>query len=164
LQKVKEGEISWDTTTEVSDYAYDISANTAFSGVGLKKEKEYTVKELYEAMAINSDNATSIVLAELIAETEGKFVQLMNETGEKLGLSDFKFVNSTGLDNHSLEGKHPEGTKKDDTNLLSAKAAAQLAYHLINDYPEVLEVSSIPETEFDDQTITNWNWMLPHDA
>src|SRR5699024_3322924 len=77
---------------------------------------------------------------------------------------NIKIVNPTGIDNHSLEGKHPEGTKKDDTNLLSAKAAAQLAYHLINDYPEVLEVSSIPQTEFDEQTITNWNWMLPHDA
>src|SRR5699024_6294233 len=62
LQKVNENEISWDTTTKISDYAYDISANDDFSGVGLKKEKEYTVKELYEAMAINSDNATSIVL------------------------------------------------------------------------------------------------------
>src|SRR5699024_5676213 len=39
-----------------------------------------------------------------------------------------------------------------------------LAYHLVTDYPEVLEVSSIPEKEFDDQLLTNYNWMLKHDS
>src|SRR5699024_1041739 len=134
------------------------------SGVGLTQDKDYTVKELYEAMAIYSDNATSIALAELISGTEGKFVELMNETGEKLGLTDFKFVNSNGLDNKLLDGKHPEGTKADDTNLLSAKSAALLAYHLVSDYPEVLETTSVTNTTFDGLEITNYNWMLPHDS
>lgn len=165
LEKINEGEIDWDTTTQISDYAYSISANNSFSGVGLRQNVDYTVLELYEAMAINSDNATTIALAELIAGSEGEFVKLMNEKAEELHLPDFKFVNSTGLDNESLDGNHPEGTKKDDTNLLSARSAALLAYHLVKDFPEdVLEISSIPETDFDGQTIQNWNWMLPHDA
>lgn len=164
LEKIDQGEIDWNTTTQISDYAYSISANNSFSGVGLRQNVDYTVKELYEAMAINSDNATSIALAELIAGSEGEFVKLMNQKAEEMNLPDFKFVNSTGLDNESLDGNHPEGTKADDTNLLSARSAALLAYHLVSDYPEVLDISSIPETKFDDQTIKNWNWMLPHDA
>jgi len=110
LEKINNGEISWDTTTQISNYVFDISANNSFSGIGLRKNIDYTVKSLYEAMAINSDNATTIALAELIAGSEGEFVKLMNETGEKMGLPDFKFVNSTGLDNESLGGRHPEGT------------------------------------------------------
>lgn len=164
LEKIEEGEIDWNTTTQISDYAYSISANNSFSGVGLTQNKDYTVLELYEAMAINSDNATTIALAELIAGSEGDFVKMMNAKAEEMNLSEFKFVNSTGLDNKSLDGNHPEGTKADDTNLLSARSAALLAYHLVTDYPEVLDISSIPETEFDGQTIQNWNWMLPHDA
>jgi len=164
LEKIANGELSWDTTTQISDYAYSISANDSFSGVGLKQNVEYTVRELYEAMAINSDNATTIALAELIAGSEGEFVKLMNEKAEEMKLPEYKFVNSTGLENSSLDGNHPEGTKADDTNLLSARSLALLAYHLVNDYPEVLEISSIPETKFDGQTIRNWNWMLPHDA
>src|SRR5690625_4127325 len=66
-EAVESGDISWEDTTEISDYPYSISANPDFSGVGLKQNTEYTVKELYEAMAINSDNATTIALAELIA-------------------------------------------------------------------------------------------------
>jgi len=163
-EAVESGDISWDTKTEISDYPYGISADASFSGVGLRQNVEYTVEELYEAMAINSDNATTIALAELISGSEGEFVKLMNEKGEEMGLPDFEFVNTTGLENTSLGDNYPEGTDPEGTNLLSARSAALLAYHLVNDYPESLEISSIPETTFDDQTITNWNWMLPHDT
>jgi len=163
-EAVENGEISWDDTTEISDYAYEISAVPAFSGVGLRQNVPYTVEELYEAMAINSDNGTSIALAELIAGSEGEFVKRMNERGEELGLEDFRFVNSTGLDNKDLGDNYPEGTSPDDVNLLSARSAALLAYHLINDYPESLDISKIPSSVFDEQIITNWNWMLPHEG
>ncbi|SDJ55619.1 serine hydrolase [Salimicrobium halophilum] len=161
MEAIEEGEISWDTTTQISDYPYSISANPSFSGVGLTQNQDYTVRSLYEAMAINSDNATSIALAELIAGSEGEFVKMMNEKAAELGMEDYKFVNSTGLSNSDLGGNVPEGTSAEDTNLMSARAAATLAYHLVNDYPEALEISGTPTTEFDGQTIQNWNWMIP---
>ena len=164
LEAIEKGDISWDTTTQISDYAYSISANESFSGVGLIQDKDYTVRALNEAMAIPSDNATTIALAELIAGSEGEFVKLMNQKAEEMGLPEYKFVNSTGLENKDLGDNYPEGTDPNGTNLLSARSAALLAYHLVNDYPEVLEISSIPETEFDGQTIRNWNYMLPHEA
>ncbi len=163
-EAIEEGQISWDTTTQISDYPYSISADASFSGVGLTQNVDYTVQELYEAMAINSDNATTIALAELIAGSEGEFVKMMNEKGEEMGLPDFEFVNSTGLANESLGENYPEGTDPNANNLLSARSAALLAYHLIKDYPDALDISSIPETEFDDQIITNWNRMLPHEG
>ncbi|WP_347862835.1 serine hydrolase [Salimicrobium sp. PL1-032A] len=161
MEAIEEGEISWDTTTQISDYPYSISADPSFSGVGLTQNQDYTVRSLYEAMAINSDNATSIALAELIAGSEGEFVKMMNDKAAELGMEDYKFVNSTGLSNSDLGGNIPEGTSEEDTNLMSARAAATLAYHLVNDYPEALEISGTPTTEFDGQTIQNWNWMIP---
>src|SRR5690625_3139649 len=121
LEKVNDGELDWEDTTEISDYAYDLSADNRFSGIGLRKNVEYKVKDLYDAMAIYSDNATTVALAEMISGSEGEFVKLMNQKGEELGLPDFKFVNATGLDNDTLNGNHPEGTKAEDTNLLSAQ-------------------------------------------
>ncbi|MGP4077808.1 serine hydrolase [Halobacillus sp. K22] len=162
MEAIQQGSISWDTTTQISQYAYDISANAEFSGVGLKMNKDYKVEELYKAMAINSDNATTIALAELIAGTEAEFVKMMNEKAKELGLPDYEFVNSTGLNNSHLGDNYPEGTAPDATNMLSARSAALLAYHLINDYPEALDYSSQPTAEFDGQTITNWNWMVPN--
>lgn len=163
-EAIENGEINWDTTTQISDYPYSISANPSFSGIGLRQNVDYTVRELYEAMAINSDNGTTIALAELIAGSEGEFVKRMNAKAEELGLPDFKFVNSTGLENVSLGDNYPEGTDPNGTNLLSARSAALLAYHLVNDYPEALDIAKIPRTEFDGQVIDNWNRMLPHEG
>lgn len=161
LEAIDEGKITWDTTTQISDYAYSISANTSFSGIGLRQNQPYTVRQLYEGMAIISDNATTIALAELVAGSETDFVKLMNQRGEELGLEDFKFVNSTGLNNKSLGESRPGGTGPEEDNLMSARATAKLAFHLVNDYPEVLEFSSTIQSELDDQPLENLNWMLP---
>ena len=163
LEAIKEGKISWDTTTQISDYAYAISANTDLSGVGLVQNTQYTVKDLYQAMAINSDNATTIALAELIAGSETEFVKMMNKKADDFGL-EATFVNASGLDNKDLGGNHPKGTSVEDLNLLTARSTAKLAYNLIKDFPEVLETSSIPQTTFDGQVIDNWNRMLPHEG
>lgn len=164
LEAIEEGTIDWDTTTRISDYAYRISANALFSGVGLRQNVDYSVKDLYNAMAVFSDNATTIALAELIAGSESEFVKMMNEKAEELGLSEYKFVNSTGLDNDTLGKDAPEGTDPNASNLLSARSSAQLAYHLVNDFPHALEISSQTEVEFDGHTVENLNWMLPHEA
>lgn len=164
MEALEKGTITWDTKTRISDYPYNISANPNFSGIGLRQNKEYTVRELYQAMAIFSDNATTIALAELIAGSEGEFVKLMNKKGEELGLPEFKFVNSTGLENSLLGENYPEGTDPDGSNLLSARSSALLAYNLVNDYPEALEISSTPKVEFEGYTVENLNWMLPHEA
>lgn len=164
LEAINEGQIDWDSTTQISDYAYSISANVLFSGIGLTQGKDYTVRDLYNAMAVFSDNGTTIALAELVAGTEAEFVEMMNSKAEELGLSEYKFVNSTGLDNDSLGDDAPEGTDPNASNLLSAKSAAQLAYHLVNNYPEALEFSSQIEVDFEGFTVENLNWMLPHEA
>src|SRR5690625_3168100 len=152
-EAIENEQISWDDTTQISDYAFEISANPSFSGVGLYQNVDYTVRELYEAMAINSDNATTIALAELVAGSEGEFVKMMNDKAEEMGLKEYEFVNSSGLENDLLGDNYPAGTDPDGINLLSARSTALLAYHLVTDYPESLEISSIPEIQFQDETI-----------
>src|SRR5699024_2630412 len=116
LAKVKDGEIDWEDTTVLTDHQSWISGADECSGVALVQNKEYTVISLYEAMAIYSGNGTSVALEELIAGSEGDVVKLMNEKAEEFGMTNSKFVNATGLDNETLDGRHPEGTKKDESN------------------------------------------------
>src|SRR5699024_7772105 len=149
LEAISNGEIAWDDTTQISDYAYSISANVLFSGIGLSQNKEYVVSDLYNAMAVFSDNAATIALAEMIAGSEIEFVEMMNAKAEEMGLSEYKFVNSTGLDNDTLSDEAPEGMDPNASNLLSAKSSAQLAYYLVNDFEEALEISSQVEVEFE---------------
>ncbi|MFC3209939.1 MULTISPECIES: serine hydrolase [Planomicrobium] len=166
FEAIEDGRITWDQQYSVTDYTYQISQDRALSNVPLRADGTYSIKELYEALAIYSANAATIGIAETIAGTEGEFVRLMNKKAEELGLEDTKFVNSTGLNNADLKGMHPEGTGETDENVMTARSVAKLARALMNDYPEVLETTSIPKAVFrdgtDDRTeMPNWNFMLP---
>ncbi|MET0785174.1 MAG: serine hydrolase [Paenisporosarcina sp.] len=166
FEAIEKGQIKWDQRYSVTDYTYRVSQDRALSNVPLRQDDSYTIKELYEAMAIYSANAATIAIAESIAGTETEFVKMMNKKAEELGLEGYKFVNSTGLNNADLQGMHPEGTGETDENVMPAKSVAKLAFHLMKDYPQVLETTSIPTMNFREGTsdqikMDNWNFMLP---
>lgn len=165
LQAIKEGKVKWDQEYSVSDYVYKLSQNRSLSNVPLRRDGKYKVRELYEAMTIYSANGATAALAEIIAGSEKNFVKMMNEKAKELGLKDYKFVNATGLNNRDLNGQQPTGGP-DEENVMSARATAKLAYHLINEFPEVLKTASTPTKKFregtkDEIKMDNWNWMLP---
>lgn len=166
FEAIEEGKISWDQEYKVNDYTYKISQDRRLSNVPFRPDGTYTIKELYEALAIYSSNAGTIAIAETIGGTEAEFVKLMNAKAEELGLEGYKFINATGLNNSYLQGMHVQGTEPDDENEMPAKSVAKLAYHLINDYPEVLVESQITDKVFREGTVDatrmdNWNLMLP---
>ncbi|WP_243293088.1 serine hydrolase [Bacillus sp. FJAT-47783] len=166
LEAVKEGKVSWTQQYRPSDYVHKISQYTSLSNVPLRKDGTYTVRELYEAMAIYSANGAAIAIAEVVAGTETNFVKMMNEKAKELGMKSASFVNATGLNNHDLLGMHPKGTDAEAENMMSARDVATLAYHLLKDYPEILETASIEKKVFQEGTedainMENWNWMLP---
>lgn len=63
----------------------------------LKPGEKYKVRDLLYAILIKSANDASIVLAEAVAGSHWKFVQLMNAKAKKLGAKHTKFSNSNGL-------------------------------------------------------------------
>ena len=87
LEAIKDGSISWDQKVMISEYIHNLSSpNMGLSNVGLTQGEQYTVKELYEAMAIFSANAATSALAEVVGGTEKGFVELMNKKAEELKL------------------------------------------------------------------------------
>ena len=166
FEAIEEGQVTWDQEYQVTDYAYQISRDMRLSNVPFREDGAYTIKELYEAMAIFSANAATIGIAETIAGTESEFVRLMNEKAKEMGLEETTFVNSTGLSNSSLMGMHPEGTEETGENIMPARSVAKLTKILLDDYPEVLETTKIPVMMFregtaDETRMENWNSMLP---
>ena len=63
-EAVDKGKLKWDQKVKISEYAYKISQDRSLSNVPLENGGSYTVKELYEAMAIYSANGATIALAE----------------------------------------------------------------------------------------------------
>ncbi|WP_181149576.1 serine hydrolase [Bacillus sp. MYb209] len=164
-EAISKGKLKWDQKVKVSEYAYEISQDRSLSNVPLENGGSYTVKELYEAMAIYSANGATIALAEAVAGKEVDFVKMMNDKSKEFGLKSYKFVNSTGLTNRDLKGQHPEGTTPEEENKMSARDVAILAQHLIKDFPKVLDTAKIPKKVFQEGgkypvNMDNWNWML----
>lgn len=164
FEELEAGNIEWETEITISDYAYEISQNYLLSNVPLLSGEVYTLKELYEAMAIYSANGATIAIAEHIAGSEPAFVDRMMETVESFGISDAKIYNASGLNNSFLGGQLYPGSVEADENTMSARSIAIIARQIINEYPEILEIASIPTMVFREETdgifMENWNWML----
>lgn len=63
----------------------------------LKPGERYRVRDLIQAILLNSANDAAIVLAEAVAGSEWQFVQMMNARAKKLGAKNTKFANANGL-------------------------------------------------------------------
>ncbi len=165
FEEIEAGNLAWDEEITISDHAYEISQNYVLSNVPLRAGDTYTLEELYEAMAIYSANGATIAIAEHIAGSEPAFVDRMIETVESFGITDAQLYNSTGLNNEDLNENVYPGSSATDENTMSARSSAIIADRILTDYPEVLEVASIPRKTFrpdtvDEVEMTNWNWML----
>lgn len=166
LEAVKKGKVKWGQEYVVSPELSKMSHDEDLSNVYLRVDAKYKVEDLYAAMAIESANAATIAIAEIVGGSEAKFVEMMNNKAAELGLEKYKFVNSTGLNNSDMLKHFPEVVgEPDEENIMSAKDVAALASRLLHDFPEVLETSSIPEKIFakgteDQFVMDNWNWML----
>ncbi|CAG9610739.1 D-alanyl-D-alanine carboxypeptidase family protein [Pseudoneobacillus rhizosphaerae] len=166
LEAIKEGRVKWDQEYSVTEYVWRLSQDRSLSNVPLRRDGKYNLRELYEAMVIYSANGATAAIAEVIGGSEANFVKKMNEKAQELGLENYKFVNSHGLNNRDLKGMHPEGTGPEEENVMSARATGKLAYRILKDFPEVLDTASIDKKKFregtdDEIKMENWNWMLP---
>lgn len=160
LEAIDDDTITWGQSVEISDYAYTISNQPGFASVLLNKGQTYTVRALFNAMAIHSANGATIALAEAVSGSEKDFVVRMNDKAGQMGLEHSQFVNSTGLNNTDLGNFYATGAPN-DTNIMSANDVALLAQQLIHQYPDILEIVDEPTFTFGQQTYTNTNWMLP---
>lgn len=165
LDAIKQQKISWDQEVPISEYAEQLSTTPELSNVTLIRDQKYTVKDLFEAMIIQSANAAAVALAELVAGSEHTFVDQMREQVKQWGITDATIINASGLSNVYLGEHRYPGTQENDENLMSARDVAIVAQHLIKDFPEVLETSKIAKKVFAPNTthpeeMESWNLML----
>jgi len=80
-------------TAVISERAAAVSPVKAHFRAG----ERVTIETLLEAALIKSANDAAFALSEAAGGTEDRFVELMNQKAIALGMSDTRFVNSTGL-------------------------------------------------------------------
>lgn len=160
-QEIKEGRLTWETPVPISDYAYSLVTNPDISNPHML-QKDYTVKQLVEASLVASANSASIALAEKIAGSEAAFVDKMIALLNNWGISNILLVNVTGLNNQALpaEKRYPNSAETDE-NQLSAQDLGLVAYHLLTDFPEILDITKLPKVDFDGTPLASSNKFLP---
>ena len=103
----------------------------------------------------NSANDATVALAEIVAGSEEKFVQIMNEQAALFGLKNTRYFNATGLDGAYI------GKSNRETNQSSAHDVAVIAKRLLEKHPQILDFTSIPSVPTESGMKCNTNLMLP---
>jgi D-alanyl-D-alanine carboxypeptidase (penicillin-binding protein 5/6) len=147
MEKLSAHEIKLSDTITASRDAMKMGGSQVF----LKEGETFTLEELMKAMLIASANDAAYAIAEFIAGSKDKCVDLMNEKAKALHMTDTEF--------HSVHGLPP--SKEQEEDLTSAEDLATLARHLLK-YPKLLEWTSARSEPFRDSTLTmiNHNKLL----
>lgn len=87
-------------TSKLTD-VYTVSKKAAEIGedsMGLSENEKVRLSELLYGLMLPSGNDAAVTIAEGTFGSEDAFVQVMNKKARELGLTDSKFINSSGLD------------------------------------------------------------------
>ncbi|WCB95583.1 D-alanyl-D-alanine carboxypeptidase DacF [Baekduia alba] len=77
----------------------DYHGSPVESLAGFEGGERVTVRDLLRALLVTSANDAAATLAQRVAGSRAKFVQMMNAKARQLGLKDTHFANPIGLDN-----------------------------------------------------------------
>ena len=127
---------------DVSQHAWRAEGSRMF----IEPRRSVTVDELLHGMIVQSGNDASIALAELVGGSEEAFATKMNGEAVRLGMTNTRFTNATGL-------SHPQ-------HYSTAADMAKLAASLIRDYPEYYPLYAQKEFRYNNITQPNRNRLL----
>ncbi len=165
-EAIDQHKLSWNQKVPVSKQLIKMSKNYELGTFKIKRSKQYTVKQLYQAALIASSNSAAIALGEAVAGGNNtKFIQMMNQQAKTWHL-DAHFVSSSGLDNTDLHkyGLQVSGTGKKAQNLVSAKAISTVAAKVLDRFPGITQWSKLPSKTIDKQVLVNSNRLLKGDV
>lgn len=142
FEAVKAGKIKLEDKMKCSEKAFQQQP----SKVGLPVGGELSVEKGLEALIVKSANDVAVMLAETVGGSEETFVQKMNETAQRLGMTRTKFVNPNGL-------PAPE-------QVTTARDLAKLARAVTKEYPEYAKLWSMSEMRLGKMRLGSHNGLL----
>lgn len=142
FQKLKDGDLTLDSTFHVSQKAWETQGSKMFVMV----DTDVRVEDLIRGISVQSGNDACIVVAEGIGGTEADFAELMTARGIELGLQETHFMNASGWPETGHES--------------SARDLARLAAHIIRTYPEYMHFFSELSFTWSNITQSNRNPLL----
>jgi D-alanyl-D-alanine carboxypeptidase len=142
LKAVKDGKLTLDTLLTVSPTA----ASQSPSKMGFRPGTQLTVDNALKMMMVKSANDMAVVLAEGVGGSIDGFSAMMNQTAQKLGMTQTSYVNPNGL--------------PADGQITSARDLGILARSFLRDLPEYEYFVHIPAIRFGKRITPNFNKLI----
>src|SRR5947207_8951905 len=146
FEAIKEGKLTMASKIGCSELA---SSQTP-SKIGLPVGAEMTVETALQALIVKSANDVAVMLAEAVAGSHDAFVERMNATAVRLGMTRTKLLNANG----------PPATEQ----VTTARDLARLASAVVRDYPEHAQLWSMLEVRLGKQRLHTHNGILTNYA
>jgi D-alanyl-D-alanine carboxypeptidase len=142
FEALRDGRLAPEATITCSQLASSQPA----THVGMAPGAKMTVKNALQALILHSANDVAVMLAEAVAGTNEAFVERMNATAAKLGMTRTKFMNANGL-------PHEE-------QVTTARDLARLASAVVRDYPEHAALWSTLDVHIGKRHFGTYNSLL----
>jgi D-alanyl-D-alanine carboxypeptidase len=142
FEAIKEGKLTLASKISCSELANSQSP----SKVGLPVGAEMTVEQGLQALIVKSANDVAVMLAEAVAGSQEAFVERMNATAARLGMTRTKFANANGL--------------PDPQQVTTARDLARLASAVLHDFPEHAALWSMLEVRIGKRRLHTHNGLL----
>lgn len=171
-EAMAEGKFSMDTEIVATPRHQQIAGIYEISNNKIQAGVSYPVKELIPMALVPSSNVATMMLAEQVDPNAVSFLKKMNDKAQELGMKNTKIVNATGAEVSSFQGLYAtEGidtTSLDQTgsNVTTAKDFALFSFHLIKNFPQILEFTSSPTVTVmkgtpQEETFETYNYSIP---
>ena len=138
FEAIADGRTSLDASVGVSKNAQKASEGRERVFLDAGKKEKITVEDAIIAVCVGSACDAAYALAEHVSKgSESDFVEMMNAKSKELGMENTNYVDSTG------------NAIIDDGQYTCARDLAILSYHLVNNYPTVLDYTVIMSGMFE---------------
>ena len=141
---IRDKRLSLNQMVNVSERAWKVDSSS--SKMFIDPRVPVSISDLLHGLMIQSGNDAAVAIAEAVAGDEATFVTLMNREAQRLGLKSTRFANPHGL--------------PDANNYSTAADLANLASHVIRDFPEFYKIDSIKQFTYNKITQQNRNRLL----
>ena len=167
LRAIKEGQLDYDTMITATDTDVIISQNQKLSNSPIVAGAQYKVSTLLNMIFVPSSSAATIMIANKVSGGDpDKFLDLMNQRAQEIGMTNTKWNNPNGAPTAVLDGYYnPTRYDQHAINQTTARDMAILAYHMVNEFPEILnytknaKITLFEGTDYE-ETHENYNYSL----
>ena len=144
FEAIKEGKLNLSQEIKVSPSIWKVQPEAA--KMFIDPALSVAVEDLLLGLIVQSANDAAIALAEAVDKSEPAFVERMNRTAARLGLTATHFVNSHG--------------QTDSQHYSTARDLSVLALQLVNEFPDHYKIFSTKNFSYNKISQSNRNRLL----